>query len=538
MITKQTNTIIRRFCAVAATVCIFAVALAVSNSSARLGLDSPKLISPSLNPLQDWPMFGGTPQRNMVNTSNLSVPTFWNVEKGKEKNLFWTADLGSTAFCSPVIVDGKIILGTNNDKPRNPLIQGDRGVVMCFREADGNFLWQIVHEKLAAGRFNDYPAQGIPSVPVVEKNRLYYVSNRCELVCATTDGAVVWRLDMFKDLNVYPHDLAVCSPLIADDLVFVVTGNAQDATHQNVPAPEAPSFLAANKWTGKVVWQSNLPTAKLVGVPADSRQKAITDLVNRGELVQHTQWSSPAYAVVAGTPQVIFPGGDGWLRAFEPSTGRLIWQFDCNPKSAFFEFGGRGTRNELIATPVIHDDKLYISTGQDPEHGDGVSHLWCIDVARAVTNGRVNQNHDVSPVNDNFDPQALENRRSALAWCVGGKDSRGQLLWHRSLSACAVHDGLCYAASVDGYVACFDANSGRRFWDHDTQAEIWTSPFVADGKVYLGTLDGDVFVFQEGREKKLLATNEMRSPVEATPVVANGVLYVVARRKLYAIRQR
>ena len=43
------------------------------------------------------------------------------------------------------------------------------------------------------------------------------------------------------------------------------------------------------------------------------------NLVNRGELVQHGQWSNPAYAVVDGQPQVVFPGGDGWLYSSIPT---------------------------------------------------------------------------------------------------------------------------------------------------------------------------------------------------------------------------
>ena len=44
-----------------------------------------------------------------------------------------------------------------------------------------------------------------------------------------------------------------------------------------------------------------------------------------------------------------------------------------------WELGGRGTRNNIIATPVIYQDSVYVAVGQDPEHGEGVGHLWCID---------------------------------------------------------------------------------------------------------------------------------------------------------------
>ena len=59
---------------------------------------------------------------------------------------------------------------------------------MAFRESDGEFLWQSTHEKLAAGRVNDWPYQGVCSSPLVEGKKLYYVSNRCELLCVDTEG--------------------------------------------------------------------------------------------------------------------------------------------------------------------------------------------------------------------------------------------------------------------------------------------------------------------------------------------------------------
>ena len=55
---------------------------------------------------------------------------------------------------------GKIFLGTNNGNPRNPEIKGDKGVLMCFRESDGQFLWQAVTDKLESGAASDWPEAG------------------------------------------------------------------------------------------------------------------------------------------------------------------------------------------------------------------------------------------------------------------------------------------------------------------------------------------------------------------------------------------
>ncbi len=155
-------------------------------------------------------------------------------------------------------------------------MKGDKGVLMCFRESDGEFLWQAVSDKLATGMENDWPEQGVCSSPAVEGKRLYYVTNRGELVCLDTEGFIdgenegpyqaenckgptdadiIWKLDMIKELGVFPHNMANSSPVVWEDLVFVETSNGRDESHEKIPSPKAPSFIAVNKNTGKVVWQ-------------------------------------------------------------------------------------------------------------------------------------------------------------------------------------------------------------------------------------------------------------------------------------------
>jgi outer membrane protein assembly factor BamB len=468
-------------------------------------------------------MAGCSLSRNPVNTKDKNIPTEWSTEDGQQKNINWKAKLGKVTYGGPVIAGGKIFVGTNNDAPRDPAVKGDRGIIMCFRERDGQFLWQAVH---------DFPAsldpqgrnQGIGSTPAVEGDRLYYVSNSCELVCAATAGEpgkkvakFLWRLDMMKELGVFPDYLANCSPLLAGDLVFVCTSNGVDAQEgeAKLPAPEAPSFIAVNKKTGKVVWQDNSP----------------------GKGILEGQWSSPAYAVVNGKAQVIFGGGDGWLRGFEAETGKPIWKFDCNPKAAVYKPGGRGTRNYIVATPVVDDNKVYVGIGEDPEWGPGVGHLWCIDITKTG---------DLSPVNDNFDPKAPVNQKSGLVWHYGGAFDEAtadkvnrKYVFGRTMSSCAVHDGLLYVAELGGFLHCLDAKTGQPYWVYDTKAEIWGSPAWVDGKVYIGTGDGDVHILAHGKTMKLLGKVEMNDgQIYSTPVVANGILYIMTMKSLWAIANK
>jgi len=462
------------------------------------------LVLPQTIAAQERAMFGNTYDRNMVSAEK-GLPAAWDIKTGK--NVKWWADVGSQAYAGPVVLGGRVFVGTNNDGLRNPKLTKDRGVVMAFKADTGDFLWQMTHEKLPAGRVNDWPQQGICSTPYAEGNRLYYTSNRATIVSLDTeglrdgendgpktdekdsseiDGDVVWEFDMIRDLDVFPHNLAVSSPLVVDGLLYATTGNGVDEGHINIPSPDAPSFIALEAATGKLVWESKLPGGKIF----------------------HGTWSNPTYAVIKGRPQVIFPGGDGWIYSLEPKTGNLIWKFNANPAEAKYVLGGRGTANEIIATAVVWEDKVYVGVGQDPEHGEGVGNFWAIDATKEG---------DVTG--------------TGAVWHRGGND------FHRTISTVAIQDGIVYAADLSGFLYALDARTGQHYWTHDMLAAVWGSPFVADGRVYLGDEDGDVEVLQAGKTKQVLGSYNMGISVYSTPVVKDGVLYVLARNRLFALQE-
>ena len=449
-------------------------------------------------------MWGGSPGRNQVSDEQ-NLPTTWNTETGE--NVKWRATLGSQAYGGPLIAGDKIFVGTNNQGERDPNHKGDRGVVMAFSLEDGTFLWQIAHPKLPAGRVNDWPQQGVCSTPFVADDRLYYISNRAEVVCLDTEGFLdgendgpiadetataptnadlIWKFDIIAELDVFPHNLATSSPLGVDGRLFALTSNGVDEGHVHIPSPFAPSFIALDMQTGSLIWDSDLP----------------------GDQILHGQWSNPAYGEAGGRKQVIFPGGDGWVYALAPDTGELIWKFDCNPKDSVWELGGRGTRNNLVSTPVFHDGIVYLGVGQDPEHGEGEGHLWAID---ASGTGDITE--------------------TGAIWHFGGEH------YNRTISTVAIADGLLYTADLSGFVYCLDAKTGTHHWTHDTFAAIWGSPFVADGKVYIGDEDGDIDILKAGTTLEVLLETNLGSAVYTTPVARDGVLYIASRNTLFAIAE-
>jgi outer membrane protein assembly factor BamB len=446
----------------------------------------------------DWPMWGGTPDRNMVSPAT-GLPTSWDVRTGK--NVKWTAALGSQTYGNPVVAEGVVLVGTNNELERDPRQKGDRGVLMAFRESDGEFLWQATHEKLSAGRVNDWPFQGVCSSPLVENGVVYYTSNRGEVIAAdlqgfrdgendgpvtdekfTTekDADIIWRFDMMEEVGSFPHNMSNSSPVSFGNLLFVSTSNGVDESHVNIPSPRAPSIIAIDKKTGKLVWEDN----------------------SAGDRILHGQWSTPTVSKIGDTVQVIMGQGDGWVRGYEAETGKKLWEFDTNPKDAVWP----KTRNELIATPVVYEGLVYIANGQDPEHGEGVGHLYAIDPTKR---GDITQ--------------------SGLVW-------RYDKI-RRSISTAAIKDGILYYPDFSGFLHCLDAKTGHPYWVHDILAAVWGSALVADGKVYVGDEDGDVIVLQHGKELKVLAEMNMGSSVYSTGVPANGALFYSNRNQLIALAE-
>jgi outer membrane protein assembly factor BamB len=468
------------------------------------------------------------------------------VDLATTKNVKWVAKLGSQSYGNVVVAGGKVLIGTNNDAPRDPQHEGDRSVLYCFDEKTGEFLWQLVVPKLKSGKVNDWENLGLLSSPLVEGDRVYLTTSRCEVICLDLNGMangndgpfkdeakyvvrdtgkppaqigpkdadIIWVYDMMDQLGVFPHNASNSSPLIIGDRVYVCTSNGQDWTHVNIPSPLSPSYIAVNKLTGELAGEDNS------GV---------------GPRIFHGQWSSVSSGEVNGRKLVFAGGGDGVLYAFdaEPKAGdgskitpvlpgpeasrtedkelnylKKVWWFDCNPPEYKpFKYPAAEGPSEINATPVFYQGRVYVAIGQDPEHGEGVGRLVCVDPTKTG---------DVTG--------------SALVWEYKGI--------HRSISTVSIDPatGLLFVGDFSGFVHCLDATTGKHYWTHDMKAHMWGSTLVADGKVYVGDEDGDFAVLAASKEKKVLSETNLNAPVYGTPIVANGVLYLQSNSHLFAFQ--
>ena len=494
---------------------------------------------------QDWPAWGGGESRNMASEAkglpgNFSAGDFKpgtdEVDLSQTENVKWVLKLGSQSYGNPTVSNGRIYVGTNNDSPRDARFKGDRSNVYCFDEKTGDFIWQLSVPKLGTGKVSDWEYLGICCSPTIDGDRVYIVTNRCEVMCLDvngmadgnqgyqdeglymawpakepmevkgTDADILWVYNMIDELGVFPHNITTSAVLVAGDNLWVTSSNGVDYGHVETPAPNAPSLIMMDKMTGK-----------LLGEEASGCSSRIF----------HSNWSSPAYLRTDETELCIFGGPDGWLYAFKPKPIDgpddwpildEAWRFDANlpeyrtKDGEPIKYTDRDGPSEVLATPIVHDGLIYAPIGQDPEHGPGVGNLVCLD-------------------------------------------AKGKQVWNyskinRSLSTLAVAYGLVFASDFSGFVYCLDAKTGEEYWIHDTKGHIWASPFVADGKVYIGNEDGFLTILpaskeakpkKEGQEDKPAAPKgevievDMVSPVYASVIAANSVLYVGTHTHLYAV---
>jgi len=496
---------------------------------------------------EDRPQWGQPYSRNMV-SGETGLPDGFdpgkrdsdgNIDLSTTENVKWVARLGNTTYGSPTVAEGKVFIGTNNQQPRDPRCEGDRGVLMCFDEKTGEFLWQLIVPRIPDERIRwaDWRFCGISSTPTVDDGRVYLVTNSCEVMCLDADGMadgndgpyrdegrhmmpedeapltpgkkdadILWVLDMTDDLGVRPHNASNCSILLDGDLLYVCTSNGVDWTHKFVINPEAPSVIVLDKKTGRLVARDDFGT---------------------GPNITHGQWSSPSSGEVNGKRLGFFGAGDGYLYAFEmldpqqigsePLRLKNVWKFHGHPLSQTKGYvppdhQHDSTSYQVTAMPVFRENRLYVPFTQEPFHGMKEGWLVCID---ATGSGDVT--------------------RSAKVWSL---DKLGS-----SASTVAVADGLVYAVDFLGQnLYCLDADTGKQYWVHDAGpparrpgAAICSSPLVADGKVYLGTGSEILWVLAAGRELKVINRIHMPNAIHATPTAANGVLYVATDRHLYAV---
>ena len=500
-------------------------------------------------PAHDWSPWGRddahnavSPEQNVTLDFQFPMPHEDGTTKQPARNIAWRASLGSRTVVPPVIADGLVWCCSNARQATLfgvplPSRMWDGGVLLCFRESDGALLWRHCSGRIRKGNWvEDFAQSSLGSVPYLDGDRLWYMNNRNEVVCfdisplkaGTGEPRKIGCLDTRKVLGVFAHKPLMSGGMAASiagdaDRLYIVTHNGVDEGHINVPSPKAPSLICLDKKSGRLLWSDNSP----------------------GKDILHVQISSPLACEVGGRKQVVVAQGDGWLRSFEAETGKLLWKCDLNPKESVYDLGGGSDRNYVVATPTLYDNRIYVPTGRDVEHGAGPGGLYCIDPTK---------DGDISRELQDGPKKGKPNPNSAVVWytppdvpddapriMVGNKKPRDLLrsrdfYFCRSFAGVTAHDGLVYAADIMGYVYCFDAKTGKLHWADDTKDSVSGQPLWVDGKLFVGTWGGDVFAYAHGKAMKRLAKLECDEQIRTGLVYANRTLFVTTDQRLIAVR--
>src|SRR5258708_1003277 len=283
----------------------------------------------------DQPQWGQAWSRNMVSDEkNLPV----SFDPKTDKTIKWSAQLGTETYSTPMVAGGRVYIGTNNEEPRDPSHKADSGVLMCFDEQTGRFLWQLVVPKREEDPYHDWPKTGMPSPVTVEGDRVYLVSNRGEAMCLDArgmadgndgpfhdeaahmmphptnappvanppppgpqDADILWLFNLTTGAGIWSHDGAHSSILIHGDYLYLNSCTGVDNTHKRIRTPNAPSLVVLDKNTGQLV--------------ARDEEHIAPDIF-------HCTWSSPSLGEVNGRPVIFFCAGSGVVYAFEPLAAR------------------------------------------------------------------------------------------------------------------------------------------------------------------------------------------------------------------------
>ena len=483
----------------------------------------------------DWPQWGRTHSKNMAADEKPLPESFVPGRKNSQTgtvdvktatNVRWGRKVCDSTYSTPVVAGGRVFLCGRT---------GRRGVIACMDEKTGKLLWQWTGAP-GAHHF------GICSSPVVEGDRLYVVNKDCVVMCLDAGGQpdgpgklkprVRWTFDMIKAFKTEPADVHCGSCVIDGEMLYAVTSNGidplgsrgkkmfissrtsrggriivDDPRVYQPTAPDCPNVVVFEKTTGRLVARDDAP---------------ITKALLKG------QWSSLGVGTVGGRKLVFYGGGDGLCYAFEalatvpkqPVKLKTVWSYDCNPPEykelgdmpmivryyrGDSRWGGTLNKNdgkfagmcEIISTPVFYRNRIYVAIGRDAAMGRGRGALQCIDAARS---GNVT--------------------RSAKIWTYKDLD------W--TSSTVSIADGLVYVSDMVGRLHCVDAETGRRYWVHDTNARgLMGSTLVADGKVYMPTPRG-LYVMAAGKTRRQIARINLGSAAHPSLIAANGTLYVTS----------
>ncbi len=205
-------------------------------------------------------------------------------------------------------------------------------------------------------------------------------------------------------------------------------------------------------------------------------------------------WGTPT--IFKGKSTELITNGSNFIRGYDPDTGKELWRLG-------------GSSKITAPTPVFRDDLIVVASGRRPEAP--------IFVIRAGASGNI----------------TLDKGQTSNQFVVWSKQARGSYM-----PTPLIYGNYLYVLSNQGVLDCYDLHSGKEIYRQRMSHQgggFSGSPIAADGKIYLPSEDGDVFVVKAGPEFENLGKNSIGELLMATPAIAGGHMYIRSQHHIFAI---
>jgi outer membrane protein assembly factor BamB len=422
---------------------------------------------------QNWPQFRGPGASGVVEGQPAAIN--WNVEKSV--NVRWKIALPGLAHSSPVVWGDKIFVTTAvTSAAKNETRYGLYGDVAPVKD-DPKHTWKVYALDKRTGKilWERVAYEGMPKVKRHPK------STHADST-PVTDGK--YLIAMFGSHGLYAYDLKG-KLLWQQDLGILDAGWFYDPDYQ---------------------WEygsSPIIYRDMVIIQADLQKDSYIAAYNikTGKLV----WKTPREEIPGWATPTVFEGksrvelitnGTKAIRGYDPQTGKELWRLTPNSEVT-------------TPTPFVAHDLIYVTSGYRP-----IQPIYAIRLGGATGDITLKDGKDSS---------------EAIAW---SKPRGGPYM-----PTPIVYGDVFYTCSNQGVLTAYNAKTGERIYQERLGGKggaFTSSPVASDGKIYLSSEDGDIFVVKAGPKYELLATNAVGEVMMATPAISDGLVIVRSVNHLFA----
>lgn len=439
----------------------------------------------------DWARFRG-PNGSGVSTDKHPLPNEWS----DSKNLKWKAELPGPGNSSPIIIGDRVFVtcwSGYGDGTEGGRLEDLKRHLVCIDRKTGKTLWDksldaVLPEDNYRGMFaeNGYATH----TPVSDGEHVYVFYGKSGVHAYDMEGNHLWDTNVGTELDRRGWGSA-SSPILYEDLLIVTA------------SVENHSIVALDKKTGKKVWEQEADGfGSTWGTPV---------LVDNGKETE----------LVIGVPY------EFW--SLNPKTGKLLWYCDA-------------INSNSMCSSVVAADGVVYAVESGPGGGGGVA-VKVGGQGNVTESHRVWSNRDRSRVGTPVIHEGLMYYvSSGIAYAVDVKT--GEQVYRGRLQGSSRSEN---SESSDDRENRFGGNrfGGGRFGGGGGRGggggQDYSSPIIADGKLFYARRNGDVYVLKLGREFQQLAVNNFASAdgdFSATPAVSDGELFIRGGKLLYCVTQK